>query len=200
MQGDKSPATEKAYGGVWAKWRAWARRQRWLSEYLDRSESTVERENKLLGFVGYLGWLGASVNTIRQNIYAIKMAHKRVGPGMSWMACTGCGSCWGAWIDVLRPGVLRGWGSRNEMLQCLGKELIGPEEPKGCSPAAADASMAFAALSTVWFFIMRCKEFAESNGVDKDMILRLEQWLQLQTLEMAKVTGQALECQIWLHT
>ena len=81
MQGDKSPATEKAYGGVWAKWRAWARRQRWLSEYLDRSESTVERENKLLGFVGYLGWLGASVNTIRQNIYAIKMAHKRVGAG-----------------------------------------------------------------------------------------------------------------------
>ena len=41
---------------------------------------------------------------------------------------------------------------------------------------------------------------AESNGVDKDMILRLEQWLQLQTLEMAKVTGQALECHIWLHT
>ena len=81
MQGDKRPATEKAYGGVWAKWRAWARRQRWLSEYLDRSESTVERENKLLGFVGYLGWLGASVNTIRQNIYAIKMAHKRVGAG-----------------------------------------------------------------------------------------------------------------------
>ena len=32
-------------------------------------------------FVGYLGWLGASVNTIRQNIYAIKMAHKRVGAG-----------------------------------------------------------------------------------------------------------------------
>jgi hypothetical protein len=28
----------------------------------------------------------------------------------------------------------------------------------------------------------------------------LEQWLQLQTLEMAKVTGQALECHIWLHT
>ena len=41
----------------------------------------MERENKLLGFIGNLGWLGASVNTIRQTLFAIKMGHKRVGAG-----------------------------------------------------------------------------------------------------------------------
>ena len=60
------------------------------------------------------------------------------------------------------------------MLQWLGKELLGSNEPKGGmeSAAVADAAMVVAALTTAWFYMLRCKEFAESNGVDKDMILR----------------------------
>eukprot|EP00435_Cladocopium_sp_Y103_P058511 s1062_g20.t1 len=172
MQGDKSPATEKAYNSAWAKWKAWARRQGWLSEYLDRSQDAVERENKLLAYVGYLGWLGASVNTIRQSIFAIKLAHKRVGAGditegmhRVWILLGGLDRR----STTRRP---RRLGVTQEMLQWLGKELIGPEEPRRTSSTAADASMIVAALSTAWFFMLRCKEFAESNGVDKDMILR----------------------------
>eukprot|EP00435_Cladocopium_sp_Y103_P042118 s923_g11.t1 len=172
MQGDKSPATEKAYNSAWAKWKAWARRQGWLSEYLDRSQDAVERENKLLAYVGYLGWLGASVNTIRQSIFAIKLAHKRVGAGditegmhRVWILLGGLDRR----STTRRP---RRLGVTQEMLQWLGKELIGLEEPRRTSSTAADASMIMAALSTAWFFMLRCKEFAESNGVDKDMILR----------------------------
>eukprot|EP00435_Cladocopium_sp_Y103_P010990 s1238_g2.t2 len=172
MHGDKSPATEKAYAGAWAKWKAWARRQEWVSEYLDRSEDAVERENKLLSYVGYLGWLGASVNTIRQNIFAIKLAHKRVGAGD---ITEGMHRVWILLGGLDRRSTTRKprrLGVTQEMLQWLGNELIGGQEPSSSSPTAADASMTFAALSTAWFFMLRCKEFAESNGVDKDMILR----------------------------
>eukprot|EP00435_Cladocopium_sp_Y103_P002944 s2186_g1.t1 len=172
MHGDKSPATEKAYASAWAKWKAWAKRQEWVSEYLDRSEDAVERENKLLAYVGYLGWLGASVNTIRQSIFAIKLAHKRVGAGditegmhRVWILLGGLDRR----STTRKPRCL---GVTQEMLQWLGHELIGAQEPASGSTTAADASMAFAAVSTAWFFMLRCKEFAESNGVDKDMILR----------------------------
>ena len=172
MQGDKSPATEKAYASAWSKWKAWAKRQGWLSEYLDRSEDAVERENKLLAYVGYLGWLGASVNTIRQSIFAIKLAHKRVGAGD---ITEGMHRVW-----ILLGGLDRRSTSRKprrlgvtqEMLQWLGEELIGKAEAQGRRAELADASMAFAAISTAGFFMLRCKEFAESNGVDRDMILR----------------------------
>ena len=174
MQGDKSPATEKAYAGAWAKWRAWARRQKWTSEYLDRSEDPVERENKLLSYVGYLGWLGASVNTIKQNIFAIKTAHKRVGAGD---VTDGMHRVW-----ILLGGLDRRSTSRRprrlgvtqEMLQWLGKELVGTNESQRAAEpvSSSDAAMVMAALTTAWFYMLRCKEFAESNGVDKDMILR----------------------------
>ena len=58
--------------------------QRWLSEYLAKSEEVVQWENRLLGYIGYLGWWGASVNTTRQHcqhIFAMKTKHKKIGQG-----------------------------------------------------------------------------------------------------------------------
>eukprot|EP00435_Cladocopium_sp_Y103_P075122 s366_g54.t1 len=136
--GDKSQATERAYAGAWAKWKAWARRQQWVSEYLDRSEDAVERENKLLAYVGYLGWLGASVNTIRQNIFAIKMAHKRVGAGD---VTDGMHRIW----------ILLGGDSENFLYSCRRRNGV---------------------RGSAWFYMLRCKELADPNGVDEDMILR----------------------------
>lgn len=66
LMGDKAPSTEKAYAGSWAKWKAWAKRQGWPSEYLSRKGDPVQNENYVLSFIGYLGWLGASSATIRQ--------------------------------------------------------------------------------------------------------------------------------------
>lgn len=75
MTGDKSVATAKAYGGAWAKWCAWAKRQGWVDEFLNRNIGPIENENRVLAYVGYLGWLGASPNTIRQHIFAMKTVH-----------------------------------------------------------------------------------------------------------------------------
>lgn len=58
MAGDKSPATERAYGGAWSKWCAWARRQGWEDEFLYKEKDTIENKNKVLAYVGYLGWYG----------------------------------------------------------------------------------------------------------------------------------------------
>ena len=81
LGGDKAISTEKAYVSSWAKWKAWARRQGWTSPFLDRGEEEVAKENKILHFLGYLGWLGASPATLRQALFAIKDAHKKAGAG-----------------------------------------------------------------------------------------------------------------------
>ena len=172
MCGDKAPATEKAYASAWMKWQAWARRQGWLSEYLDRNQDVVDRENKLLGYVGYLGWLGASSNTIRQSIFAIKMAHKRVGAGditegmhRIWILLGGLDRR----STTRRP---RRLGVTQEMLEWLGEELVGSFGGERTNTLYADSVMVFTALSTAWFYMLRAKEFGESNGVDMEMIIR----------------------------
>ena len=55
MQGDKADSTSRAYHSSWQKWVAWARRQRWDSEYLDPKQAKIENENRLLAFLGYNG-------------------------------------------------------------------------------------------------------------------------------------------------
>ena len=81
MEGAKATSTERAYAGSWEKWKAWVRRHGWESEYLSRKGDPVENENRLLGFIGYLGWLGASAATLKQAIFAVKDGHKRAGAG-----------------------------------------------------------------------------------------------------------------------
>ena len=172
MCGDKAPATEKAYANAWTKWQAWARRQGWLSEYLDRNQDVVERENRLLGYVGYLGWLGASANTIRQSLFAIKTAHKRVGAGD---VTEGMHRIWILLGGLDRRSTTRKprrLGVTQEMLEWLGEELVGTFGGERSGPTYADSVMVFTALSTAWFFMLRAKEFGESNGVDMEMVVR----------------------------
>eukprot|EP00435_Cladocopium_sp_Y103_P028921 s3298_g7.t1 len=172
LAGDKSQATEKAYMSAWQKWCAWARRQEWTSEYLNRQEDPVEQENKVLAYVGYLGWLGASPNTIRQHLFAIKSAHKRTGRGDPTE------KMYRIWILVnaldrrntsRRP---RRLGVTPEMLEWLGAQLIDPLENEAGNSTWADSTMIMAALELAWFYMLRAKEFADSNGVDEEMIVR----------------------------
>ena len=172
MTGGKSAATEKAYAGAWAKWCAWARRQGWLTEYLSKTEDAVSRENKLLAYVGYLGWLGCSVNTIRQAIFAIKTAHKRIGEGD---VTEGMHRIWILLGGLDRRNTARKprrLGVTQEMMVWLGMHLVKPLEGQVHNPSYADAAMVFAAISTAWFYMLRAKEYAESNGVDLEMIVR----------------------------
>eukprot|EP00435_Cladocopium_sp_Y103_P036950 s669_g9.t1 len=172
MTGDKSAATERAYAGAWAKWCAWARRKGWLTEYLSKTEDVVGRENKLLAYVGYLGWLGCSVNTIRQATFAIKTAHKRIGEGD---ITEGMHRVWILLGGLDRRNTTRKprrLGVTQEMIVWLGQHLVEPLKIQDGNPSYADALTIFAAISTAWFFMLRAKEYAESNGVDLEMIVR----------------------------
>ena len=171
LTGDKAASTEKAYQGSWAKWKAWAKRQGWHSEYLNYKDDPVENENKVLAFVGYMGWLGASAATLKQAIFALKDAHKRAGCGdptdkmhRLWMLVHSLER-----RAVKKP---RRLGVTPQMLQWLGATLVDPFEENANDPAAADAVMVMASMVTAWFFMLRAKEYCDSNGLDEEMVLR----------------------------
>ncbi|CAE7377685.1 unnamed protein product, partial [Symbiodinium necroappetens] len=162
-------STTKQYAGVYGKWKAWARRQGWATEFLDKSVATEENENKLLGFLGYLGWLGASPATLKQAVFAIKDGHKRHGQGdptdkmfRLWMLL-------GA-LDKRTPKKPRRLGVTPEMLRWITATL----DTKECGSAQEkfDALMLKAAVLMAWFFMLRAKEYCESDGVDYAMVLR----------------------------
>ena len=87
--------------------------QGWPSPYLNHKEDSLENENKILGFMGYLGWLGSSSATLKQALFAIKDAHKKGGAGDPIPAvCTGCGSSRMRWIGK-QSDARGGWESHH---------------------------------------------------------------------------------------
>ncbi|CAE7936392.1 unnamed protein product, partial [Symbiodinium necroappetens] len=153
LTGYHADSTTKQYEGVYHKWRTWAARQGWATEFLDKSEATEANEDKLLGFLGYLGWLGSSVATLKQAVFAIKDGHKRGGQG-----------------DPLEK-MFRLWlGVTPEMMKWIARSL--DPGPEASAEEVFDAAMMVAAMMTAWFFMLRAKEYCESNGVDYAMVLR----------------------------
>ena len=198
MTGDKSAATEKAYGGAWMKWCAWARRQGWPDEFLNRNVDPIENENRVLAYVGYLGWLGASPNTIRQHIFAMKMVHKRSGrtdplDGMHrvWILVNALDRR----STTRKP---RRLGVTPEMLVWLGENLVDPLVNDRHSIPYAEAVMVVAALELARFFMLRAKEFGESNGVDESMITRGCD-IRLSHQGVAKPVGEATEISLFFR-
>ena len=180
MTGDKAASTQKAYKSAWDKWCDWSRRQGWLSPFLSSTgtnEEQVANENKVLGYVGYLGWLGTSVASLKQAIFAIKDAHKRAGHGDNF------GKMHRLWIvlsslernAVRRP---RRLGVTVGMLKWVGKHLEEGSDAHG--DLKVDCRMIQAALLTAWLYMLRAKEFTDSSGVDLAMIVR-GQDIQLST-------------------
>ena len=169
MQGDKAQSTAKVYLSAWSKWEAWARRQQWESAYLDVRGDKLTNENKLLAFLGYLGWLGTSPASIKQALFAIKDAHKRAGAGDPTEGMFRVWMLMGA-LDRHADRKPRRLGVTPGMLVWIGKNLQG--DPSLMGEDRVDARMLQAALLTAWFFMMRIREYADSGGVDKDMVLR----------------------------
>ena len=81
LVGDKAASTQRAYNSAWQKWCDWGKRQGWASPYLDYNGDLLVNQNKVLGYLSYLGWLGTSVATMKQAVFAIEDAHKRAGHG-----------------------------------------------------------------------------------------------------------------------
>ncbi|CAK9076517.1 unnamed protein product [Durusdinium trenchii] len=169
LTGDKAESTQKAYLSAWNKWCDWSKRQGWLSPYLDHRGDPIQNENKVLGYLGYLGWLGTSAATMKQAVFAIKDAHKRAGHGDTttkmhrlWIVLNSLEK-----HSVKRP---RRLGVTVQMLKWLGKQFVAGAESFG--ELKVDCRMIQAALLTAWFFMLRAREFADSSGVDQEMVVR----------------------------
>ena len=166
MTGDKAVSL---YKGAWEKWEAWARRQQWPSPFMNPRGDKLENEDRLLGFLGYVGWLGASAATLKQLLFAIKDKHKRCGAG----DCTE--GMFRVWLLVnsldrraeRRP---RRLGATPGMMKWINRTFgkVGP----GRGEESVDAAVVAAALTTAWFFMLRAKEFCDSSGVDESMVVR----------------------------
>ena len=81
LTGDLADSTEKMYKSAWSKWQAWTRRHAWESELLSPTRAKLENEDRLLGFLAYVGWIGGSAATVKQALFAVKAMHKRLGAG-----------------------------------------------------------------------------------------------------------------------
>ena len=169
MDGDKADSTKKVYQSAWHKWETWARRQGWPTPYLDPKADKLDSENRLLGFLGYLGWLGRSAATLKQCLFAIKDRHKRMGAGdptlgmfRVWLLVNS--------VDRLGPKKPRRLGVTPGMMKWINKTFDGKNEDR--NEAGFDQAVLCAALTTAWFFMLRAKEFCDSSGVDREMVVR----------------------------
>ena len=169
MHGDQAQSTRRAYQAAWQKWTEWANRQGWETPYLNPKGDPVENEDKILGYIGYLGWLGTSVATLKQAIFAVKDAHKRAGHGDA------TGKMHRLWIvinslDRMAERRPRRLGVTVPMLKWMDKHLSQGGEEQG--ELKVNCRMLQAALLTAWFFMLRVREFADSGGIDEEMVLR----------------------------
>jgi hypothetical protein len=167
--GDKAESTAKAYAGAWSKWCIWTERQQWPSHYLNPKEDKLENENKILAFLGYLGWLNFSSASLKQAVFAIKDAHKRAGAGdptegqfRLWVLMNG--------LDRRAARKPRRLGVTPAMLQWVGRQFAGSMNLRG--EGRVDGVMVQAALLTAWFFMMRASEFCDSSGLNLEGVLR----------------------------
>ena len=168
IAGSKATSTLRMYRSAWEKWEAWATRQRWPSCYLDVKGDKLANEDKLLAFLGYLGWLGSTAASIKQALFAVKDGHKRGGAGdptegmfRVWMLVTS--------LDRHAERKPRRLGVTPGMLLWIGRSLCNSDL---FGEDQVDKAMVQAALLVAWFFMLRAKEYCDSGGVDAHMILR----------------------------
>ena len=168
LTGDLAGSTEKMYKGAWAKWQAWARRHAWESELLSPSRSKLENEDRLLGFLAYVGWTGGSAATVKQVLFAVKAMHKRLGAGdptegmhRIWILANA--------MERKSDKKPRRLGVTPDMMRWLHKQL---DEEGQVGEFKIDCVMLRAAVTLAWFFMLRIKEYADSGGVDMGMIVR----------------------------
>ena len=169
MMGDKAESTVRAYQGMWNKWCAWAERQQWDTPYLAPKEDKLEKENKILAFLGYMGWLNFSSASLKQAVSAIKDAHKRAGAGdpteghfRLWVLMNA--------LDRRASRKPRRLGVTTGMLVWLGKQF--ENTPGTFGEVRVDIVMVQAAMLVAWYFMMRASEFCDSNGLNLESVLR----------------------------
>ena len=106
---------------------------------------------------------------MKQAVFAIKDGHKRGGQGDPTEKMFRLWMFLGA-LEKRDPKKPRRLGVTPNMLIWVAS-WMGPNRAT-TAEEAFDATMLLAALNTAWFFMLRAKEYCESNGVDYAMVLR----------------------------
>ena len=157
LTGDLADSTEKMYKGAWAKWQAWARRHAWESDLLSPTRSKLENEDRLLGFLAYVGWIGGSAATVKQALFAVKAMHKRLGAGdptegmhRIWILANA--------MERKSDKKPRRLGVTPNMMKWLHGQL---DEKAQVGEFKIDCVMLRAAVTLAWFFMLRAKEYAD---------------------------------------
>ena len=168
LTGDLADSTEKMYKSAWGKWQAWSRRHAWESDLLSPTRSKLENEDRLLGFLAYVGWIGGSAATVKQALFAVKAMHKRLGAGdptegmhRIWILANA--------MERKSDKKPRRLGVTPNMMKWLHEQL---DEKTQVGEFKIDCVMLRSAVTLAWFFMLRAKEYADSGGVDMGMIVR----------------------------
>jgi len=166
LTGDLADSTEKMYKSAWGKWQAWSRRHAWESDLLSPTRSKLENEDRLLGFLAYVGWIGGSAATVKQALFAVKAMHKRLGAGdptegmhRIWILANA--------MERKSDKKPRRLGVTPNMMKWLHEQL-----DEKTQVGEFDCVMLRSAVTLAWFFMLRAKEYADSGGVDMGMIVR----------------------------
>ena len=130
--------------------------------------SKLGNEDRLLGFLAYVGWVGGSAATVKQNLFAIKAMHKRLGAGdptegmhRIWILANA--------MERKSDKKPRRLGVTPAMMKWLYHQLT---QEDAVGEYKVDCAMLKAAINVAWFFMLRAKEYADSGGVDLSMIVR----------------------------
>eukprot|EP00434_Breviolum_minutum_P012254 symbB.v1.2.010803.t1/scaffold712.1/size170421/2 len=169
LTGDLAESTEKMYKSAWGKWQAWSRRHAWESDLLSPTRNKLENEDRLLGFLAYVGWIGGSAATVKQwALFAVKAMHKRLGAGdptegmhRIWILANA--------MERKSDKKPRRLGVTPNMMKWLHEQL---DERTQVGEFKVDCVMLKSAVTLAWFFMLRAKEYADSGGVDMGMIVR----------------------------
>ena len=169
LHGDIAGSTEATYAGAWRNWVIWCNRQGDASPVIHAKDDLRIAEDRIIRYLGYLGWLGASANSLKQAIFALKSGHKRLGMGdptagkhRLWILVAGMSKR--AVKKARRLGVTKG------MLEWLASALA--PSPSHSWEENFDGTMLNAAIQMAWFLMLRMKEYGDSGGVDPDMVMR----------------------------
>lgn len=151
LTGDLADSTEKMYKSAWGKWQAWSRRHAWESELLSPTRSKLENEDRLLGFLAYVGWIGGLVATVKQALFAVKATHKRLGGGdptegmhRIWILANA--------MERKSDKKPRRLGVTPNMMKWLHEQL---DEKTQVGEFKIDCVMLRSAVTLAWFFMLR---------------------------------------------
>ena len=173
LTGRLAASTAGNYQREWERW-CWACRCRGLPPLLcgRTVEEKVRDEDRVLAYLGFLGWLGKSGSAVKGALIAVQGGHRRAAVGDPIKDMERVRLLCDRLVQetTLRP---RRLGVTPPMLAWLRRHLDPRYRPRrSAPPEGGDRAMLWAALMMAWFFLLRAREYSNAGKVDLEQIMR----------------------------